>query len=147
MVTQIYACEKICKMYNPPKKVGLNFFFFFTKTSLKRQTKTLKGRIILFSNKSLGSILLFSLLNFWKTDLTVLIESFRGQIHFVNQAKIDSGIKAISKSQTSVLIKQIIYSWGEGKGNQIKNVTQTIIKNLANFKTLNVPLIVDIKSP
>lgn len=36
----------------------------------------------------------------------------RGQIHFVKQGKEGSGLQAISYSQTSILINQIINPWG-----------------------------------
>lgn len=83
VVTQIYTCVKTHEMYT---KNGKSFCKFFTKTILKKQIQTLEGRIVLSSNKSLGSILIFSLLQLWRIYLSA-DRSFRGQIHFLNQVK------------------------------------------------------------
>lgn len=69
--TQIYTCVKTHEMYTKKRKI---FCKFFTKTILKRQIQTLEGRIVLFSNKSLGSILIFSLPKVWRIYLIVLTE-------------------------------------------------------------------------
>ena len=71
----------------------------------------------LSSNKPLGSISIFSLLKFWRTDLTVLIEvSGIKSILLVNPRK--SGLKAISNTHPSILTKQIINPW---RREQIKS--------------------------
>lgn len=77
---------------------------FLIKAILKRYMN------VLSSNKPLGSISIFSLLKFWRTDLTVLIDvSGVKSILLVNPRK--SGLQAISNIHPSILTKQIINPW------------------------------------
>ena len=77
---------------------------FLIKAILKRYMNALS------SNKPLGSISIFSLLKFWRTDLTVLIDvSGIKSILLVNPRK--SGLQAISNIHPPILTKQIINPW------------------------------------